>query len=144
MGPQRVLQAASAVAILVAAVAARADVPARARERIAVIDLGPTQDGVRKQLAEASVAAGFEVALGDGIEDALAGADVDKDAVQLAGALAEAQRAFGALDCKATIAATTQAIGIAAARQAAGLPVPELTRAWTYALLCNDQLGAVD
>jgi len=144
MGPQRVLQAASAVAILVATVAARADVPTRSRERIAVIDLGPTQDGVRKQLAEAAVAAGFEVALGDGVEDALAGGDVDKDAVQLAAALAEAQRAFGALDCKATLVATSQAIGIAAARQAAGLPVPELTRAWTYALLCNDQLGAFD
>lgn len=109
-----------------------------------MVDLGPTQDGVRKQLAQAAVAGGFEVALGDGVEDALAGADVDNDAVLLAGALAEAQRAFGALDCKATIAATTQAIGIAAARQAAGLPVPELTRAWTYALLCNDQLGAFD
>ena len=112
-----------------------------------MIDLGPGGPGdgaVRKDLAAAAVASGFEVALGDGIEDALAGGDVDKDSVQLAGALAEAQRAFGALDCKAALAASARTIGIAAARQAAGLAVPELAKAWTYILLCADRTGDVD
>ncbi|MEJ7598317.1 MAG: hypothetical protein WKG01_10440 [Kofleriaceae bacterium] len=148
MGPERVLQAARAVALLAlvaSAGAARADDKLRTRERIGVIDLGPTDTGsVRKQLAEAVVTAGFEVVNGDGLEDALAGADVDKDAVQLASALAEAQRAFGALDCKATLVAADQAIGIAAARQAAGIAVPELPRAWTLALLCSDRSGDLD
>jgi len=37
-----------------------------------------------------------------------------------------------------------RAIGFAAARQAAGLPAPELVRAWTYELLCADSLGDTD
>lgn len=105
-----------------------------------MIDLGPAPDAaVRSQLAAAVVAAGLEPVIGDGVEDALGGAIGDQDSVQLAAALAEAQRAFGALDCAAATAAGKQAAGLAAARQAAGLPVPELPRAWTYVLLCADR-----
>jgi hypothetical protein len=113
-------------------------------ERVAIIDLGPTDPQVRQRLAEAVVAAGLDAVIGDGVEDALAGENVDKDAVQLAAAITEAQRAFGALDCKATIAAGTKAASIAAARQAARLAVPELPRAWAYVLLCADRAGDTD
>src|SRR5690606_27336498 len=51
---------------------------------------------------------------------------------------------FGNLDCATTLTASQTAIGIAAARQAAGLPVPELARAWTYVLLCADRTGDPD
>src|SRR5262249_20709465 len=40
--------------------------------------------------------------------------------------------------------AARQAIGLAAARQAAGRPVPELARAWAYLLLCADRDGQLD
>ncbi|MDQ3367929.1 MAG: hypothetical protein M3680_21095, partial [Myxococcota bacterium] len=74
--------------------------PTRRGERIAVIDLGPdpAAGAVRQQLAAAVIAAGFDLVIGDGLEDALAGRNVDRDAVEVAAALAEAQRAFGALD----------------------------------------------
>nr|MBA3818124.1 hypothetical protein [Deltaproteobacteria bacterium] len=93
--------------------------PARGGERIAVIDLGPDAAGgaVRKQLAATVVAAGFDLVIGDGLEDALAGQNIDRDAVELAAAVGEAQRAFGALDCTATIAAATRAAAIGAMRQ---------------------------
>src|SRR5262249_35923120 len=42
------------------------------------------------------------------------------------------------------IPAARQAIGIAAARQAAGRAVPELPRAWAYLLLCADREGQLD
>ncbi|HWO21040.1 MAG TPA: hypothetical protein VNO30_19870 [Kofleriaceae bacterium] len=115
------------------------------RDRVAVIDLGPSPDSsVRAKLAAAVVAAGLEPVIGDGVEDALAGAAADRDEVALAAALGEARRAFGALECPAAIAAGKQAAGIAAARQAAGLAVPELARAWTYVLLCADRTGDAD
>ena len=72
-------------------------------------------------------------------EDALAGEATDQDAVRIAAAMAEAQRAYGALDCTVATAAAKAGIGIGAARQAAGLAVPELARAWTYVLLCADR-----
>ncbi|MDX2090010.1 MAG: hypothetical protein SFX73_19290 [Kofleriaceae bacterium] len=115
------------------------------RERVAVIDLGPDDEGAsRRTLATAIVDGGLEAVIGDGIEDALAGQASQRDAATLASALADAQRAFGALDCKTTIASGMRAVGIAAARQAAGLPVPELARAWTYVLLCADRSGDPD
>ena len=134
MGPQRILQAIGAVALGASSVAAAP----RLHERVAVIDLGPDAGSatVRRQLAEAVVAAGLDPVIGDGVEDALAGQDVTHDGVLLAAAIDKAQRAFGALDCKAATAASLEAAGIGAARQAAGLPVPELPRAWTYVLLC--------
>ncbi|HEX5062844.1 MAG TPA: hypothetical protein VFV99_25900 [Kofleriaceae bacterium] len=130
MGPQQVLRVAACL-LLVGGVAS-------ARERVAVIDLGP-DDGTRQKLAAAIVAGGLEPVIGDGVEDALAGINGDRDTVALAAALAEAKDKFGALACPETIAAAQTAISIGAARQAAGLPVPELARAWTYVLLCADR-----
>jgi len=147
MGLERVLQAAHRL-IPVAASALFALMTTNAiaapRERVAVIDLGPDDTAVRQQLAAAIVAGGLDPVIGDGIEDALGGLSLDPDALQLAVAIGDAQRAFGALDCKATIAASRSAIGIAAARQAAGLAVPELVRGWTYLLLCADRDGDID
>lgn len=129
----------------------------RERERVAVIDLGrgpglgpgaehtgPRFTDILPQLAAAIAAAGFQPVTGDGVEDALAGRDAPRDAVTLAAALATAERAFGALACSEVLPAAHQAIGIAAARQAAGRPVPELARAWTYVMLCADREGQID
>lgn len=119
--------------------------PSKTRERVAVIDLGPADGGtIRARLAAAVIAAGLEAVVGDGMEDALAGEAADKDAVRLAAAMAEAQRAFGALDCAAATTAAKIGVGIASARQAAGLAVPELARAWTYVLLCADRTQQPD
>jgi hypothetical protein len=105
-----------------------------------VIDLGPADNGVaRQKLNAAIVAGGLEPVLGDGVEDALAGVDLDRDRVQLAAAMADAQSRFGALACGDAVAAAQTAIQIGAARQASGLAVPELARAWTYVLLCADR-----
>ncbi len=148
MGDERILQAAGrlvAFAAIVTLGTSAASAAPKTRERIAVIDLGPADGGaIRGRIAAVAIAGGFQVITGDGIEDALAGEAADKDTVQLAAAIAEAQRAFGALDCATTSAAATTAIGIAAARQAAHLPVPELARAWTYVLLCADRAGDID
>lgn len=144
MGPEPVLQAARWLAFVAVAASVGA-AHAKPRERVAVIDLGPDDQGAaRQRLAATVVAGGLEAVVGEGIEDALAGRDAERDATTLASAMAEAQRAFGALDCKTVIASSTQAIGIAAARQAAGLAVPELPRAWTYVLLCADRSGDPD
>jgi hypothetical protein len=58
--------------------------------------------------------------------------------------MATAEHAFGALACGEVVPAARLAIGIAAARQAAGRPVPELARAWAYVLLCADREGQID
>ncbi|HEX2688255.1 MAG TPA: PEGA domain-containing protein [Kofleriaceae bacterium] len=127
-------------------------------ERVAVIDLGSGlapqpgagpwatsgSEGVQSMLQAAIVAAGLDPVIGDGVEDALAGRDVDRDTVQLAAAIAAAQRAFGNLTCSDVIPAAQQAIGLSAARQAAGYAVPELSRAWTYLLLCADRENQLD
>ena len=142
MGAQRVLQALAVVASAGAGAAA-----APPRDRIAVIDLsGGAADhaDVQRRLQAAIAAAGFEPAAGDGVEDALAGRDVDRDAVELAIAMAAAQRAFGELKCSDVTAAAHQAIGLSAARQAAGRAAPELARAWTYLLLCADRENRMD
>lgn len=99
---------------------------------------------IPRQLQAAIVAAGFTPVIGDGVDDALAGRDVERDAAALAAAIADAEHAFGALACGDVIPAARQAIGIAAARQAAGRPVPELPRAWAYVLLCADRDGQLD
>jgi len=144
MGVERVLQAAARLIVVLGATTAIA----APRERVAVIDLGPDDPAndsvIRQKLAAAIVAGGLDAVIGDGVEDALGGSSTDPDALQLAVALGEAQRAFGALDCKAAITASKTAIGIAAARQAAGLAVPELARGWTYVMLCADRDGDVD
>ncbi|MEO8702824.1 MAG: hypothetical protein ABI867_22460 [Kofleriaceae bacterium] len=99
---------------------------------------------MRQRLAAMLVGAGFEPTTGDRLEDALAGEAVDGEAAALASAMTEAEKAFGALDCKLAIAASQRAIGIAAQRQAGKLAVPELPRAWTYVLLCADRASDVD
>jgi hypothetical protein len=122
----------------------------RVHERIAVIDLGAGSGAskgfadVQHKLQAAIVAAGLDPVIGDGVEDALAGRDIDRDTVELDAALAAAQRAFGELRCSDVTPEAEQAVGLAAARQAAGRPVPELARAWTYLLLCADRENRVD
>lgn len=114
------------------------------RERVAVIDLGgpgPNDEVVRQTLAAAVVAGGLAPVTGDGVEDALAGIDSDRDAIALAAVMAEAKEKFGALACREATAAAHKAIEIGAARQAAGLAVPELPRAFAYVLLCADRTG---
>ncbi|MDB4960292.1 MAG: hypothetical protein JWP01_291 [Myxococcales bacterium] len=143
MGVERVLQVAGSLALAAVALVATT-ATAAPRERVAVFDLGPSDAAVRQKLAAAIVAGGLEPVLGDGVEDALGGQSTEPDELQLAVAIGDAQRAFGALDCPATIVASQTAIGIAAARQAAGRAVPELTRAWTYRLLCADRMGDSD
>jgi hypothetical protein len=139
MGPQQVLRVAACV-LLIGGLASAAP-RKREHERIAIVDLGPTDDGVRGKLAAAVVAGGLQPVIGDGVEDALAGIDGDKDAAALAAAMVEAKDKFGALACPEATAAAKSAIAIAAARQAAGIAVPELPRAWTYVLLCADRTG---
>src|SRR5688572_10362378 len=131
MGPQRVLQAAAALVLL------GATAVAAPRERVAVIDLGPPDPSVRPQIATALANAGLEPI----VDDALAGVDAPLDATALANAITLAQEHFGKLDCKNTLEVAATAIGLAAQRQAAGLAVPELSRAWTLVLLCADRTG---
>jgi hypothetical protein len=116
----------------------------RDRERIAVVDLGPVSPDIEHRLDAAVIAAGFEPVIGGGVEQALRGRDVERDAIELAAAIGAAERAFGALACSEVSAAAHQAIGLAAARQAAGRAVPELARAWTYLLLCADREARFD
>jgi len=160
MGAQRILQAAGlivvpvvvpvvvsvVVAVVCASVGSATAAPVRQHERVAVIDLGPdaTDGSVRQRIIAAVVAAGFDAVIGDNVEDALAGHSVDRDALDLAVAIERAQRAFGAFDCATAIEASTQAAALAAMRQAAGLPAPELARAYTYLLSCKDKAGDVD
>jgi hypothetical protein len=83
----------------------------------------------------------MEPVIGDGVEDALAGINTERDGIALAAAMADAKEKFGALACTEATAAAQHAIEIGAARQAAGLAVPELPRAWAYVLLCADRGG---
>ena len=147
MGAQRVLQAAAVLAswwLGVAAAAPSSGGVPDTHERVAIIDLGPIDPAVRRQLAAAVTEAGLDAVLGDHVEDALAGESVDADALALAAAMADAQHRFGALDCARATEASTLAISIAAGRQAANLPVPELPRALAYVLLCADRASDVD
>jgi hypothetical protein len=143
MGPQQVLSAAAAVVVAIAGAASAAPWSGKKAKElgdsIAVIDLGPGD--VRTQIGAALVGNSLDVLTGDGVEDALAGIDVDRDALELAAALADAQSKFGALACKEATAAAQSAIALGAARQAAGMKVPELPRAWAYVLLCADRTG---
>src|SRR5512146_529140 len=110
MGAQQILRAAACSALI----AGTASAAPRTKERAAVIDLGPQDAAVRRKLAAAIVDAGLEPVIGDGVEDALAGIDSDRDSVALAAAMADAERAFGQLDCKATMTATGTALPILA------------------------------
>src|SRR5580692_1913725 len=154
MGAQQVLRAAASVwliACTIVGVASAAPTPSpspapttgRARnERVTIIDLGPADNGAaRHALAGQLTGAGLVPLSDEGLAEALAGVDVGGDAAPLAAAMTEAKRAFGELDCSATLRAAREAVGIAASRQAAGLPAPELPRALAYALLCADRTG---
>ena len=118
--------------------------PATRHDRVAIVDLGPGGGDVRRKLGAAVTAAGLELVTGDGIDDALGGDDRDADTNGASDALVETQRAFGALDCATATTAAMRAIHVGAARQAAGLPAPELPIAWAYMLLCADRSGEVD
>ncbi|MGE0547274.1 MAG: hypothetical protein AB7O24_12545 [Kofleriaceae bacterium] len=146
MGAQRILQAAAVVVCIAHGVATAA--PGKAerstRERTAIIDLGPADRTIRTRINAAVAGAGLAPISGDGLEDALAGERGDRDGAALNASISAAERAFGALDCTVATAESTKAIGIAAARQAAGIAVPELQRALTYLLLCADRSGDVD
>lgn len=141
MGPQQVLRAVALGSLIWASAA----VAAPARERVAVVDLGPADGGAaRRTLGTALVAAGLDPVMGDGVEDALAGTATSIDDGPLAAALADAKQAFGELKCDVATKRAQQAIAWLATRQAAGLPVPELPRAWAYVLLCADRAGDTD
>src|SRR5215467_11747329 len=131
MGSQQVLRAAGLLALIATSGSGAVAEPIHSHERVAVIDLGPDDPAIRQKLAEAIVDGGLEPVIGDGLEDALAGELGDRDGAQLASAIGDAQQQYGALDCKGARAAAERAVGLAAARQAAGLPVPELARALT-------------
>lgn len=139
--PQGARKLARAALFFGALIATTVDAAPRLTDRVAVIDIGPSDEKVRQKLAAALVAAGLDPLIGDGVEDALAGVNPDRDNIALAAALVDAQSKFGALACGETIAAAQTAIAIGAARQASGIAVPELARAWTYVLLCAERGG---
>src|ERR1700733_10782481 len=138
MGAEQVLRAAACSVLIAETVSAA---PRSAHERVAVISLGPPDPAIRQQLAAAITEAGLDPVLGDGVEDALAGIAGYDDDLALATATSDAGRAFGQLDCAAATSAAMRAIVLLAGRQAAGAAVPELSRAWTYVLLCADRQG---
>src|SRR5690349_12689701 len=149
MGPQQVLRAATCVAVATglagsAGAAPRHRAGSGAHERVAIIDLGPPDGGAaRRTLGTAVVAAGMDPLLGDGLDDALAGIDRAGDDALIAVAISAAKEAFGELDCAKASQAAREAIGLAAARQAAGIAVPELPRALAYVLTCADRNGDI-
>lgn len=109
-----------------------------------MIDLGPPDAAAQAKLARALRDAGLEPLAGDGVEHALAGIASDRDTTLLAAAMTDAEHSFGKLDCAAATSAAHRALPVIAARQASGLAVPELPRAWAYLLLCADRNNDVD
>lgn len=99
---------------------------------------------IRAALTQALASAGLEPIAGDGVEYALAGVVADRDATTLDVALADAERSFRQLACFEVNVAAQRALRVLAARQASGIAVPELPRAWTYLLQCADRTGDVD
>jgi hypothetical protein len=147
MGAQQVLRTAAALGLIASTVSAGPSAPQGRRvsqpERAAVIDLGPPDPIIVRSLQAALVKAELQP-LDDATEAALTGNATQSDALELTTAMALAQKNFGALDCPGTIAATRTALPLLAARQAAGLAVAELPRAWAYVLLCADRTGDSD
>src|SRR5438105_607490 len=117
MGAQSILPAVLVVAASTAAFAGGWKAARGTHERVAVIDLGPSDPATRQELAQAVVAAGLEPVIGDGVDDALAGESIDRDAALLAAALDDAHRAFGEQHCSDATKAAQNAIAIGAARQ---------------------------
>jgi len=138
MGVERVLQAVVVVATTWSALAHAQS------ERIALIDLGPKNPAVRIAIEAAIADAKFAVVAEPGVPEALGGVAEDRDAALLAGAIVEARSAFGALDCAKASDGARRAIAIGAARQAAGIAVPELPNAWALVLLCADRAANFD
>jgi hypothetical protein len=142
MGAQQVLRTVACAVLIVSpafAGSGRKATAPRLHERVAVIDLGPGDE--RRAVSEAAINAGLDVVIGDGVDDALAGIATDRDGLLLAAAMQDAEHAFGTLKCADAVKAAKTAVGLAAQRQAAGIPVPELTHAWAYLLLCADKNG---
>src|SRR5437868_13235062 len=100
MGPQRILQAVAVVASVAIGRTSPVAAEPRIHERIAVIDLGAGLGSgpaaspsapvashgfadVQQALGAAIVAAGLDPVIGDGVEDALAGRNVDRDTVEI-------------------------------------------------------------
>ncbi len=138
MGAQQVLRTAAALGLIASTVSA-----APQRERVAVIDLGPADPVVVRSLQASLVKAELQP-VDDATEAALTGSATQSDAIQVAADMAIAQQKFGALDCPGAITAASAALPLLAARQAAGLTVSELPRAWAYILLCADRTGDSD
>lgn len=132
-------------AVVVAAMVAAS--ATAAAEPVAVIDLRPGEIADRQRYAGA-VAAGLS--RHDGVEAlsdpaavaALVGEPFAPHAAEGAAALAEARRAYGALDCALALPAADRAVEAFAAVQATGAAVGgELVAAYSYALLCADATG---
>src|SRR5260221_13121653 len=96
MGAQQILRATACSALIAGAASAAPHAPAgsAAKERAAVIDLGPQSPEIRRTLHTAVADAGFEPVIGDGIDTALPRPHADRDAIGLAPAMADAQRAL--------------------------------------------------
>src|SRR3954471_16895816 len=131
MGAQQVLRTA-ACALLIATPASAGSgwktTAPKLHEPVAVLDLSP--DDQSHVIGDALVEAGLDPVLA-----------IDRDAQLLTAAMKTAEHAFGTLKCGEAVKAANVAIGLAAQRQAAGLPVPELTHALAYVLLCADKNG---
>src|SRR5690349_19414895 len=101
MGAQQVLRTVAAGALIYGVAEARTHRGSAAHERVAIVDLGPADDGrARGKIGAAVVAAGMQPVLDDGIDDALAGISHDKDGLAIAAEMSSAKQAFGELDCK--------------------------------------------
>jgi hypothetical protein len=154
MGARQVSRLAAVAAALGIALgtgpAAAAPTPG---EPVIVVDLRPGDEAARAPSRAAFRArldgiTGLRVLRSDGDDDsalldaALAGSTGDADLPRARAALAEAREAFGALDCARARPAAELAVGLIAARQAAGLDDSAALRtAWAYALLCADRDG---
>jgi PEGA domain len=120
---------------------------ASAGERVGIIDLGREQEGVRRtRRAELEKAlAGVEGVRpvdDPGLRLALAGETSDPGMAAGRRALAEAQAAFGALECARARGEADRAVLALAGAQAAGADVAgELRRAHSIRLSCADQGG---
>ena len=123
--------------------------PARAGEptdaTIAVIDLGRGDDAQRTPRRAELVQAidgvqGLRNVKDPALRAALAGEHEDTRALAGRGAVAEAGRAFGALDCARAVREAEAAVLELAAAQAGGAAVEaDLQQAYVYQLLCADQ-----
>lgn len=157
MGTQQVLRTARTVVVATACANFAAAGPVSSRERVAIVDLtasaqlssgpslasGGSDASARETLSRALLDAGLEPIAGDGVEHALAGIAADRDTTTLAASLAEAERTLEQLQCPEATAAARRALLVLAARQASGIPVPELWRAWAVLVSCADRTGDI-